>query len=173
MTSSTGGGNRIVGSLRSADGRGVVRMEDRFDTDVDDLWSALTEGPRLARWLGEFEGDLRLGGQFSARFFASGWAGTGQVQECEPPRRLLITTRGPDSLEEHEIEATLTADGAQTILVLEERGMPLDLLAEYGAGIQVHVEDLVAHVAGHDRCDAEPRWAELLPDYQALAAAVV
>ena len=26
-------GNRILGSLRSADGKGVVRMEDRFDTD--------------------------------------------------------------------------------------------------------------------------------------------
>jgi hypothetical protein len=55
-------------------------------------------------------------------------------------------------------EATLTAAGDQTILVLEERGMPLNLLAEYGAGIQVHVEDLAAHVAVRDRCDAESRW---------------
>ena len=39
MTSSAHGSGRILGSLRSADGKGVVRMEDRFDTAIDDLWS--------------------------------------------------------------------------------------------------------------------------------------
>ena len=47
---------------------------------------------------------------------------------------------------------------------------PLNLLAEYGAGIQVHVEDLAAHIAGRERGDVEPRWTELLPAYQDLAA---
>ncbi len=50
--------------------------------------------------------------------------------------------------------------------------MPVNLLAEYGAGIQVHVEDLAAHIAGRERCDVEARWGELLPAYQALAAKV-
>ena len=50
--------------------------------------------------------------------------------------------------------------------------MPLDLLAAYGAGIQVHVEDLAAHLAGRERCDADTRWNELLPAYQDLAANV-
>jgi Activator of Hsp90 ATPase homolog 1-like protein len=63
-------------------------MEDRFDTEIDDLWSALTDPSRLARWLGEVEGDLRLGGEFRARFFASGWEGKGRVEACEPPERL-------------------------------------------------------------------------------------
>jgi DNA-binding transcriptional ArsR family regulator len=49
---------------------------DRCDTDIEDLWSALTEPPRLARWIGEIEGDLRHGGEFRARF-TSGWEGTG------------------------------------------------------------------------------------------------
>src|SRR5271165_395697 len=40
MTSNARPGNRIVGSLRTADGKGVVRMQDRFDTGIDDLWSA-------------------------------------------------------------------------------------------------------------------------------------
>src|SRR5215472_7705766 len=84
MTSNAREGIRILGSLRSADGKGIVRMQDRFDTDIDDLWSALTDPHRLARWLGEFEGDLRLGGEFSAHFFASGSEGTGRVKACEP-----------------------------------------------------------------------------------------
>src|SRR5215471_12573898 len=83
MTSNT----RILGSLRSADGKGVVRMEDRFDTDIGDLWSALTDPSRLARWIGEVEGDLRLGGEFRFHFFASGSQGTGRVDACEPSRR--------------------------------------------------------------------------------------
>jgi hypothetical protein len=37
MTSNADSGNRILGSLRSADGKGVVRMQNRFDTDAGDL----------------------------------------------------------------------------------------------------------------------------------------
>jgi uncharacterized protein YndB with AHSA1/START domain len=172
MTSNAPGAARILGSLRSADGKGIVRMEDRFDTDIDDLWSALTDPRRLARWLGEVEGYLRLGGEFRAHFFASGWEGTGRVEVCEPPQRLLVMTKHPEQPDEHAIEATLAAAGDQTILVLEERGMPLDQLAAYGAGIQVHVEDLAAHLAARERGDAYARWDELLPAYQDLAANV-
>jgi uncharacterized protein YndB with AHSA1/START domain len=170
VTSNARPGARILGSLRAADGKGIVRIEDRFDTDIDDLWSALTVPRRLARWMGEVEGDLRLGGEFRARFFASGWEGTGRVEACEPPRRLLLLTMQPGQPDEHFIEATLTADGGQTILVWEERGMPLDQLAAYGSGIQVHVEDLAAYLAGRGRCDADARWNEILPAYQELAA---
>ena len=170
MTSNAGAGSRILGSLRSADGKGIVRMQDRFDTDIDDLWSALTDPRRLTRWMGEVEGELRLGGEFRARFFSSGWEGTGRVEACEPPRRLLLLTMQPGQPYEHFIEVTLTTDRDQTILVWEERGMSLDHLAAYGAGIQVHVEDLAAYLAGRERCDIEARWNELLPAYQDLAA---
>jgi hypothetical protein len=49
-------------STRSYPGTGAGRMEDRSDIDIDDLWSALTEPQRLARWIGHVEGALRLGG---------------------------------------------------------------------------------------------------------------
>jgi hypothetical protein len=101
---------------------------------------------------------------------ASGWDGTGRVEACEPPRRLLLTTKGLDAPYELVMEVTLAAGGDQTILVWEERGMPVDLLAAYGAGIQVHVEDLAAYLAGRERCDADARWNELIPAYQDLAA---
>src|SRR6202046_656212 len=72
MTSNAGAGPRILGSLRSADGKGVVRMEDRFDTDIDDMWSALTDPLRLAHWIGEVGGGLRLGGGLRAPLLFSG-----------------------------------------------------------------------------------------------------
>ena len=170
MTSNAREGGRVLGTLRSAEGKGIVRVEDRFDTEIDDVWSALTDPSRLARWYGEVEGDLRLGGEYRARLFSSGWEGTGRVEACEPPRRLLVTL-ALDEPDEDVIEATLGVDGNQAILVWEERGMPLDLLAAYAAGVQIHVEDLAAHIAGREqRRDAKARWDELLPAYQELAA---
>ena len=117
MTSNTGPGPRILGRLQSAAGKGIVHIEDRFETDIDDLWSALTEPGRLARWYGQVEGDLRPGGEFRARVFASGWEGTGRVDTCEPPRHLLVLTKDPDVPYELVIEATLTADSDQTIQI--------------------------------------------------------
>jgi hypothetical protein len=93
------------------------------------------------------------------------------VEACEPPRRLLLA-HGLGEPYEQVIEVTLAADGDQTLLVVEERGMPLNLLAAYGAGVQVHVEDLAAHLAGREHCDADARWSELQPAYDDLAARV-
>jgi uncharacterized protein YndB with AHSA1/START domain len=136
------------------------------------LWSALTDRSRLAQWYGELTGELGLGLEYRARLHASGWEGTGRVEACEPRRRLLVTVRHLDDPDEGTVEVTLAPNGDQTVVVWEERGMPANLLAAYGAGIQVHVEDLAAHVAGRDRCDSMVRWEELFPAYQELAATV-
>ena len=105
MTSNARPGARILGSLRSAGGKGIVRMEDRFDTDIDDLWSALTDPGRLARWFGQVEGDLRPGGEFRLSVDSSGWDGTGRVEACEAPRRLLVTTKEETEPYDKVIEA--------------------------------------------------------------------
>jgi len=165
----TSNGGRILGSLGSAEGKGIVRMEDRFETGIDDVWSALTDPSRLARWYGEVEGDLRVGGEYRARLFASGWEGMGRVEACEPPQRLLVRIKDADEPDENDIEVTLTADGDQTVVVWEERGMPLDLLSAYGAGVQLHIEDLADYLAGRERRDdVKARWDELHPAYQDL-----
>jgi hypothetical protein len=55
------------------------------------------------------------------------------VAACEPPRRLLVTTRETEESWrkgqgappfDKTLEVTLTADGDQTILVAEIRGLP-------------------------------------------------
>lgn len=161
---------RILGSLRTQDGRGVVRIEDRLDTGIDDAWSALTDPARLARWYGDVEGDLRLGGTYRAKVHASGWDGTGRVEECEPPYRFVLVSQDPDEPESKVTEVTLTADGDGTLLVVEQRGVPVDMASGYGAGMQIHVEDLGAHLAGRERCDAGARWGELHVGYEPLAA---
>ena len=121
MTSDAGAGIRILGSVRSADGKGIVRMEDRYNTDIVDLWSALTDPGRLARWIAEVEGDLRLGGEFHARF-TSGWEGTGAYPWTSSPpterdgrsmpRISLLTSPGANA-------ATSRLGGASSFLPIE------------------------------------------------------
>ncbi|HEY3956034.1 MAG TPA: SRPBCC family protein [Streptosporangiaceae bacterium] len=166
------GSSRLLGTLGSADGKGVVRIEDRYDTGIDDLWSALTDPARLARWYGEVEGDLRPGGEYRAHVTMSGWESTGRVEVCEPPRRLRVTGREAQDSYDEVIEATLTADGGQTILVIEARGMPLERVHFYGAGWQIHAEDLAACIAGRAPGEGAGRWDELVPPYQEMAAGI-
>jgi len=178
MTRNAGAGTRILGSLGSARGKGVVRIEDHYETDIDDLWSAVTDPIRLARWFGQVEGDLHPGGEFR---LSVEWDGNGRVEACEPPRRLRVTWRESDESFrkgrgvppfDATIEATLTPEGNQTSLVVEVAGMPLDKIAFYGAGWQIHAENLAVHIAGHERGDTEARWDDLVPAYQALAASI-
>lgn len=175
MTSNMGGRGRILGTLRSAGREGIVRMEDRFDAEIGDVWLALTDPVLLGRWYGSVEGELRLGGEFHAHLPGAGDR-TGRVNACEPPRRLGLTMRDPDPQpgqpDETLIEVTLTAVGDQTNLVVEERGMPVSLLAAYGVGVQIHVENLADHIAGRQSGNPEARWGELLPAYEPLAAKI-
>ena len=177
MTSSPG--NRILGRLQSADGQGVVRIEDRYDATVGELWPALTDPGRLAAWYGQLTGDLHPGGQFRLHVPDADSDATGRIEACDPPRRLRVVTRETDESYQRgqgvppydeTLEATLTADGDQTLLVIEIRGMPLEAIAFYGAGWQIHAENLAAHLAGRERGDTEARWDELVPAYQELAA---
>ncbi|MGH7760342.1 MAG: SRPBCC family protein [Candidatus Dormibacteraceae bacterium] len=181
MTSNARGRGRIVGSLRLQDGAGVVRIEDRYDTSIDDLWAAITEPGRLARWHGRVEGDLRPGGEFRIFIESDDWEGTGRIEACEPPRRLRVTTRESDVSWrkgrgappfDEVVDATLTPNADQTILVVEVRGLPLDRVAAYGAGWQIHAENLAAYVTGRERADSEKRWGELVPKYQDLASKI-
>lgn len=181
MSNSTSPPTRILGTLRSADGRGVVRIEDRYDTGIEDMWSAITDPDRVARWYGRVDGDLRPGGQFSLYVEDADSDHTGRVEECEPPRRLRVTTRETDESYQRGrgvppydsvLDASLTADGDQTVLVIEVRGMPLEAIAFYGAGWQIHAENLAAFLAGRQPGDNEARWGELVPPYQDLAASI-
>lgn len=161
---------RIIGTMhRIDDRRGAVRMEDVYDTGIDDLWSALTEPDRLARWIGEVGGDLRVGGTIQARLTSS-WEGPGRVDHCDSPHRLVVTLE-PGTADETTVEASLTPEGDKTRLVIEERGLPLDNLSAYGAGWQAHAEDLGRYLADDPGPQWKARWDELSPSYQAMPVA--
>ena len=161
-------GTRVVGQLRAIGGsKGAVRVEDVFDTDPTDLWSAVTEPERLARWVADVDGDLTVGGTIAATF-VSGWEGPGRIDVCEPPHRLTVTME-PGTDDETVIEVVLAPEGDRTRLVVEERGIPIAGVAAHGAGWQAHVEDLGSYLAGGGS-DWHTRWTALAAAYEALAA---
>ncbi|MDN5764843.1 MAG: SRPBCC domain-containing protein [Humibacillus sp.] len=167
----------LTGTMRALDDtRGAVRVEDVYDTDIDDLWEACTTPERLARWIATVAGDLQLGETVHA-VFTSTWAGPVRIEACDAPHHLLLTME-PGADDETQLEAWLTSEESRTKLVVEERGLPLDKLHFYGAGWQVHLEDLgrsvasdsPAHVGGWSEQAAAPawlaRWTELTPVYR-------
>jgi uncharacterized protein YndB with AHSA1/START domain len=158
---------RILGTLRRLEGgKGAVRMEDVYDTDVDDLWSALTEPDRLVRWIATVDGDLRAGGHLHARFTSS-WEGTVRVDVCDRPRHLAVTL-APGAEDQTVVEATLRPEDGKTRLVVEERGLLFEELAGHGAGWQSHVEDLALHIEEQPASDWRTRWMALTPTYREI-----
>jgi len=167
----------VSGSMRALDeSRGAVRVEDAYDTGIEDLWQACTTPERLSRWLATVSGDLREGGTVQA-VFTSTWSGAARIDTCDAPHHLLLTTE-PGTDDEGQIEAWLTEEGPRTRLVVEERGLPVRALHFHGAGWQAHLEDLdrslsttePVHPGGwSDQAPAagwHARWTELTPAYE-------
>jgi len=169
----------INGTMRVLDEtRGAIRVEDVYETGIADLWAACTQPERLARWVAQVAGDLRVGGTVEV-VFTSTWTGAGRIEVCDEPHHLLLTML-PGTADEAQIEAWLSQEGARTRLVVEERGLPVDDLPFHGAGWQAHLEDLgrspslreSVHPGGWSASEHaagwHERWTELTPAYHEL-----
>jgi uncharacterized protein YndB with AHSA1/START domain len=148
---------------------GTVHLEDRFDTDIDDVWSAITDPERAARWIAVVTGDFRVGGELQGSF-TSTWQGTMRVEICEAPHRLRLLCHDADGDAPTVMEAVLTEDGDGTRVVIEERGLPIADAPYHAAGWHVHLEDLDTELAHGTREPWEPRWRELFPAYGIVTA---
>ena len=81
----------------------------------------------MRRWFLPLTGDLRPGGTFQLE----GNAG-GEIISCEPPRHLAVTFGGESSL----VDVRLSADGQQTLLILEH-SVPLSLAGSSAGALYV------------------------------------
>jgi uncharacterized protein YndB with AHSA1/START domain len=88
----------------------AVTLRRKYPAEVEDVWDAVTDPRRLARWFAPVTGDLREGGTFAVEGNAEG-----EIRECVPPSALTVTWGGPASV----VTVRLSASGSGTVLDLE------------------------------------------------------
>jgi uncharacterized protein YndB with AHSA1/START domain len=125
--------HREIGSrpVSTGEGRSLL-LRRAYDADIDDVWDACTDPERLGRWLGQVDGDLRLGGTYQIKDNAGG-----RIVRCEAPRLLAVTWSLGEGMDT-EVELRL-APGPDGDTVLElEHSSPAEVVDElvraYGPG---------------------------------------
>jgi uncharacterized protein YndB with AHSA1/START domain len=149
----------------SVDGQAAaVRFERWYAAEAAELWGALTEPARMARWLGaEVHIEARVGGAVSLRW-AGGEEMDGVITVLEPGRVLAYTWREPALGVESVVRFELRPADSGTVLVLEHTGVPAGQAAGFGAGWHGHLDALAGTLAGQD-IDPQARYRELTPEY--------
>lgn len=100
-----------------------------YDTDINDLWDALTNPERIPRWFLPVSGDLREGGHYQLE----GNAG-GEITDCESPRHLALTWGMHGQVSWVDIQLSEEKDGG-TLLRLEHMAhVPEDMWKQFGPG---------------------------------------
>ena len=120
---------RSVSSLeRNGQPVRAVTLSRGYATTVEDLWDAITDGERLARWFLPVSGELELGG----RYQLEGNAG-GVITACERRSHLAITWEFGGDLSWVEME--FSEDGAGNArLALTHTAQLSEHWDEYGPG---------------------------------------
>src|SRR3712207_8841219 len=69
-----------------------VRFRRSWPDPIGDVWAALTEPDRTARWFGTYEGERRVGGSGTLTMtHEEESAGEPmRIVECDPPRPLVV-----------------------------------------------------------------------------------
>lgn len=105
-----------------------VALKRIYATAVEDLWEAVTNPERLARWFLPVEGELKPGGRYQLK----GNAG-GEILKCDPPHQLHLSWEFGESIS--WVEATITAESdAGASLTLAHFFIPDAHWDQYGPG---------------------------------------
>lgn len=105
-----------------------VTLRRSYSTTAADLWEAITDPDRIARWFMPISGDLKVSGTFQLE----GNAG-GEILACEPPRLLRTTFGGPSSI----LQLTLSPVGTESTELVLEHSVPLAMAHSVAGALYV------------------------------------
>ncbi|MFN4225578.1 MAG: SRPBCC family protein [Hyphomonas sp.] len=130
ITAAIGATTRIV-RKRERDGKPAeaVIAERSYQTDIKDLWDALTNPDRLPRWFSPVTGDLKLGG----RYQVEGNAG-GTVLTCDPPNSFTLTWEFSGNVSWLEVHLTSVSQDETHLQLVHEAHIDPEWAAKYGPG---------------------------------------
>ena len=154
----------LDGLLRAEGDWAAVRFERDYPTGVHDLWAAITEPERLARWFDRVSGDLREGGRVTVHF--DDGPADFEVVTCEPPTTLA--TRWLHAASHSVVTARLTPLGPDgTRLVLEHAALVERSAPDYAAGWHYYLDALRAELDDAPRPGWDEHFLPLLAGYRA------
>jgi uncharacterized protein YndB with AHSA1/START domain len=154
------------GRLIDLDGRRAIRFTRRYPVPPGEVWAAISEPDRMARW--GFRGELepRSGG---ALHFDYGEAGgtDGTVIEWNEPS-VLEYEWATDTDMPWRVRFELTADGDGTLLTFDHI-LPDASDPSFAAGWHWHLDRLATHLEGSEPADvaSDEHFDELLERYRA------
>ena len=129
-----------------------VQIVRQFHAPIDVVWAAVTESPRLERWIGRWDGDPATG---HVQFFMTAEGEdvppeAVQITECTPPHRLAVVTTSdtPDGPQQWRIRIELSHDAGITTLLFAQ--LLADDLASVGPGWEYYLDRLAAALGGGD-----------------------
>jgi len=155
------------GVVRIDGARRGLRFERVLGASPEEVWSALVEPERLARWLAPTTIDARLGGSVRVEFDADQVV-TGAVLACEPFRMLEYEWRFPGE-DESVVRFELSAHPDGTLLVLDHARLASEQATGYAAGWHAYLDRLAAALEGGE-VDWDARFEELLRAYRLRTA---
>jgi uncharacterized protein YndB with AHSA1/START domain len=152
----------------------VVKLSRSYPNETEDVWDAITDPERIARWFLPVSGDLRLGGNFQLE----GNAG-GEIRVCDRPHRLLVTwifgePPGPEDASLVEVLLEPDADGGTTLTLIHTAVVPPEMWDQFGPGAvgvgwDLALVGLTAHLAGIEL--GSPEELEKKPEMRAAMTA--
>ena len=138
-----------TGRVEVRDGQHVLVLTREFRAPIEDVWAAITEPDRLARWIGTWTGDPASGSVTWRMLFEGDDPGDEMtIRVCEPPRRLHVTSRVGDELWRYDLDLT-HVDGVTTLTFVQP-GIAPGLVGEVGPGWDYYLDRLVDAETGVD-----------------------
>jgi uncharacterized protein YndB with AHSA1/START domain len=139
-----------TGRIETTDGVRRLVIEREFRAPIDDVWAAVTESDRLARWIGVWTGDPASGHvQFAMTAESEdATADDMEIRECTPPTRLAVTSQVGD--ERWQLELDLVERDGVTVLTFTQPGIDPVVAESVGPGWEYYLDRLGAVLTGGD-----------------------
>jgi uncharacterized protein YndB with AHSA1/START domain len=139
-----------TGTIETVDGRSRLVIVREFRAPMEDVWAAVTESDRLARWIGVWTGDPASGRvQFAMTAESEdATADDMEIRECTPPTRLAVTSQVGD--ERWQLELDLVERDGVTTLTFTQPGLDPSAADSVGPGWEYYLDRLVAAETGGD-----------------------
>jgi uncharacterized protein YndB with AHSA1/START domain len=160
--------NTLLGTMTRTGDDAEATFDRRYDTDAADLWRAITEPERLARWFAPVEGDLVEGGTFTIRFDDNEVTGC-RLTSCDAPHG--FAWEWPHGTHTSLVAVAVEPAGEQARLLITHTRLSPSSAAGYAAGWDVYVRRLADEVAGRPAADTwDEDWGRAYEGYSAGTA---